>query len=212
MKIYHTFLLVLSLVFLTAFALLASIIDTKIIETFDMKIIDGIQEMKEPYLTSIMRFFSYIGNTVSVMIISLIILVILYIVFKQRKELILFIIVLVGSTGFNLLLKALFQRERPTLYTMIEEEGFSFPSGHSMAALSLYGIVSFLLWRHIPKKMGRVVLILTSTAFILIIGFSRIYLGAHFPSDIIGAYLFSGFWLLLCIWGFRNLQKRHSTQ
>lgn len=212
MKIYHTFLLVLSLVFLTAFALLASIIDTKIIETFDMKIIDEIQEMKEPYLTSIMRFFSYIGNTVSVMIISLIILVILYIVFKQRKELILFIIVLVGSTGFNLLLKALFQRERPTLYTMIEEEGFSFPSGHSMAALSLYGIVSFLLWRHIPKKMGRVVLILTSTAFILIIGFSRIYLGAHFPSDIIGAYLFSGFWLLLCIWGFRNLQKRHSTQ
>ena len=124
----------------------------------------------------------------------------------------LFIIVLVGSTAFNLLLKALFQRERPTLYTMIEEEGFSFPSGHSMAALSLYGIVSFLLWRHIPKRIGRVVLIFTATAFILTIGFSRIYLGAHFPSDIIGAYLFSGFWLLLCIWGFRSLQRGRLTQ
>lgn len=91
---------------------------------------------------------------------------------------------------------------------MVIVENFSFPSGHAMAALSLYGIIGFLLWRHIPKQSGRIALITLKAIFILIIGTSRIYLGVHYPSDIVGAYLISGFWLMLTIWGFINIRER----
>lgn len=155
-----------------------------------------------------MKFFSYIGDTVRVIIISIIILVVLYKVFHQRVELILFIIVLIGSTAFNVLLKNFFQRERPNILRLIIEDGYSFPSGHTMAALSLYGIISFLLWRHIPKQNDRILLICSSAFLVLFIGISRIYLGVHYPSDIVGAYLISGCWFMFTIWGFINVKER----
>ncbi|MEQ2528704.1 phosphatase PAP2 family protein [Robertmurraya yapensis] len=206
MKIRNPSLLILSLLLLCSFILLARSLDTVIVDTFDTQIIQAIQLIKQPFLTLVMRFFSFIGDIIPVMIISVILFIILYKVFHHRKELILFSIVLLGSTAFNIGLKAYYQRERPTLYTMVTEESFSFPSGHSMAALSLYGILTFLLWRHIPRQSGRIVLITISTFILLMIGVSRIYLGAHFPSDVLGAYLFSGFWLVFTIWGFKNFK------
>lgn len=209
MKIRNPSLLILSLLLLCSFILLARSLNTVIVDTFDTQTIQAIQLIKQPFLTFLMRFFSFVGDTIPVTIISVILFIILYKVFHHRKELILFSIVLLGSTAFNIGLKAYYQRERPTLYTMVIEESFSFPSGHSMAALSLYGILTFLLWRHIPRQSGRIVLITISTFILLMIGVSRIYLGAHFPSDVLGAYLFSGFWLVFTIWGFRNLNQNN---
>lgn len=189
------------------FVLVANTYDSIFVKHFDIQIIKSIQGLEHPFITTVMNFFSFIGDTIQVIIISLIILAILYKVFHQRVELLLFTIVLIGSTALNVLLKDYFQRGRPTFYQMVIEENFSFPSGHSMAALSLYGIIGFLLWRHIPKQSGRIMLIILSAIFIIIIGTSRIYLGVHYPSDIIGAYLISGFWLMFTIWGFINIRE-----
>lgn len=205
MKIRSTSLLILSLLLLICFIVLAWSLNTAIVDAFDTQIIQAIQTIKHPFLTIVMRFFSFLGDTIQVMIISVILFFIQYKVFHHRKELILFSIVLLGSTALNIGLKAYYHRERPTLYTMVTEESFSFPSGHSMAALSLYGIITFLLWRHIPRQSGRIVLLSISSFILLMIGISRVYLGAHFPSDVLGAYLFSGFWLGITIWGFKNL-------
>lgn len=205
MKIRSTSLLILSLLLLICFIVLAWSLNTAIVDAFDTQIIQAIQTIKHPFLTIVMRFFSFLGDTIQVMIISVILFFIQYKVFHHRKELILFSIVLLGSTALNIGLKAYYHRERPTLYTMVTEESFSFPSGHSMAALSLYGIITFLLWRHIPRQSGRIVLLSISSFILLMIGISRVYLGAHFPSDALGAYLFSGFWLGITIWGFKNL-------
>lgn len=166
--------------------------DSDFVENIDLQLIKSIQGLEHPTFTYIMKFLSYIGDKVRVIVISIIIVLILYKVFHQRIEIILFIIVLVGSAILNVLLKFFFQRERPNFYRMIVQDGYSFPSGHAMAALSLYGIITFLLWRHIPKESGRIILICTSTLFITLIGISRIYLGVHYPSDIVGAYLISG--------------------
>ncbi len=204
MKTTYNYLFLLTLLNLILFMFLAKTYESDFVNHIDMKTINYIQGLEHPYITLVMKFFSFIGDTIQVIIISVIILLILYKVFHQRRELLLFSIVLLGSTLFNVLLKNFFQRERPTIYQMVIEENFSFPSGHSMAALSLYGIVSFLLWRHIPKQSGRMVLITISAVFILVIGISRIYLGVHFPSDIIGAYLVSGAWLMFTIWLFIN--------
>ncbi|AST91942.1 phosphatase PAP2 family protein [Sutcliffiella cohnii] len=212
MSTKYNYLIILSVLSLTFFIFLANTYDSNIVEKMDIQTIKYIQGLEHPNITSVMKFFSYIGDTIRVIIISIIILFVLYKVFHQRVELILYIIVLIGSTTINVLLKNFFHRERPNFYRMLIEEGYSFPSGHSMAALSLYGIISFLLWRHIPKHSGRILLVCISAFFILIIGVSRIYLGVHFPSDIMGAYLVSGSWLTFTIWGFINVKERIITK
>jgi undecaprenyl-diphosphatase len=127
---------------------------------------------------------------------------------RHRKELILFAAVMAGSPILNYLLKVFFQRARPDLNRLIEIGGYSFPSGHAMNAFTFYGILTFLLWRHIPVRRGRTVLLLFSTILILAIGISRIYLGVHYPSDIIGGYLAGSFWLAVSIWVFQRYKER----
>jgi undecaprenyl-diphosphatase len=105
-------------------------------------------------------------------------------------------------------LKVLFHRARPTLHRIVNANGFSFPSGHSMTAFSLYGIIAFLLWRHIPTSLGRGLLICFSSVMIVTIGVSRIYLGVHYPSDVIGGFLVSGCWLAVSIWFYQRYQEK----
>lgn len=77
-----------------------------------------------------------------------------------------------------------------------------------MAAFTLYGILIFLLWKHLPRRSARVLLITIGSAIILLIGGSRIYLGVHYPSDVIGGYLASGTWLAACIGYYQYRAKR----
>ncbi|MGF6950693.1 membrane-associated phospholipid phosphatase [Neobacillus sp. B4I6] len=113
-----------------------------------------------------------------------------------------------GSAILNGILKQFFQRVRPDFHRLIDIEGYSFPSGHAMNAFTVYGILSFLLWRHIPSRFGRGVLISVSIIMILAIGISRIYLGVHYPSDIIGGYFASGFWITTAILFFQYYQEK----
>lgn len=178
------------------------------IAVFDSTIISFVQGLESPPLTRVMKFFTNIGAGWPVVLISVLVMWFLYKVLHHRKELILFVAVVAGSTILNDVLKRLFQRARPSLHRIVEANGFSFPSGHSMAAFSLYGIIAFLLWRHMPTAIGRGMLIMFSAAMIMIIGVSRIYLGVHYPSDVIGGFLASGAWLSAAIWFYQRYQER----
>ena len=109
-------------------------------------------------------------------------------------------------------IKYFFHRARPDFYRLIEIRGYSFPSGHAMNAFAVYGIITFLLWHRIPSHLGRMILILISSGLIIIIGASRIYLGVHYPSDIIGGYFASGFWLSCAIWFFQRYKEKQSQR
>jgi undecaprenyl-diphosphatase len=190
------------------FSLISLLIsDHKIIQ-FDSTIIAAVQGLESPGLTAIMKFFTFIGSTSVVIILSLVILFFLYKVLNHRLELILFSAAIAGSGVLNELLKHSFHRLRPHLHRLIDATGYSFPSGHAMTAFTLYGLLSFLLWRHISGKWGRGLLIFFSIVMILAIGISRIYLGVHYPSDIIGGYLASGFWLAVVIWLFQFYKEK----
>ncbi|RRN67023.1 phosphatase PAP2 family protein [Peribacillus simplex] len=207
-----TIAFIVSVLSLIGFSFIAFTISANEYLKFDGVVIALVQGLESPLLTSIMKFFTYIGSTSALIILSLFILFFLYKVLKHRLELILFSAVIIGSPLLNLMVKLFFRRARPDLHRLIEIGGYSFPSGHAMNAFSLYSILTFLLWRHITAKWARVLLILFSMTMILSIGISRIYLGVHYPSDIIAGYLAGGFWIAISIWFFQRYQDRRKNK
>ena len=81
------------------------------------------------------------------------------------------------------LLKIYFKRERPEIHRILDANGFSFPSGHTMMAFSLYTIIAYIAWRNVKTTLNRILLILSAAFMSIMIPMSRIYLGVHFPSD-----------------------------
>ncbi|MGZ4163858.1 MAG: phosphatase PAP2 family protein [Tumebacillaceae bacterium] len=127
---------------------------------------------------------------------------------KHRTEIVLFAAVMVGTVVMNQVLKALFHRARPDIHQIVTETGYSFPSFHSMGSFALYGILTFLLWRHIKTGFGRGLMIVVGFVLTVMIGISRIYLGVHYVSDVVGGFLVSGFWLGCCIYVFQRYKER----
>jgi undecaprenyl-diphosphatase len=199
------------------FGLVALLVGRGRIASFDSSLISWIQGWENAGLTSVMKGLSWFGTTLPTTIFSILIALFLYFVLRHRWEVILFIVVMAGSTLLNHILKAAFRRERPDLHRLAEEASYAFPSGHAMASFALYGIVAYLLWRHIGSFAGRIILIAVCAAMFLGIGISRIYLGVHYPSDVIGGYLASGLWLALSIavfgrWAGKNKSVHYRMQ
>ena len=82
---------------------------------------------------------------------------------------------------------------------LIEEDGFSFPSGHSMLAIGIYGFLMFLIYKSNLEKKYKTILMTLLTIIIVVVGLTRMYLGVHYPSDIIGGYLIIGAYLIVFI-------------
>ena len=200
--------LIISLLCAIGFGAIAVLVDDKKIARFDSVIISFVQGLESPGLTRIMKLFTFIGSGVSVSVLSLLVLFLLYKVFHHRRELILFIWVVFGTAILNEVLKIIFHRDRPTLHRIVEANGFSFPSGHSMTAFSFYGIITFLLWRHLKTSFARGLFLCFSIIMIVMIGISRIYLGVDYPSDVLGGFMASGCLMAVTIWYYQRYQER----
>lgn len=189
----------LSLFFAFGFGLIAILVRLNKLDRFDHIITTYIQDLETLFLTTIMRFFTYIGSMSFIHMLAFVIFILFYFFLKDRSKLLLFIIVLLGSHYLFRLLKQLFKRERPDFHRLIEIGGYSFPSGHATNALCIYGILIFVLWQHIPARWGRIILSIFSFFMIFSIGLSRIYLGVHYPSDVLAGYFAGGFLLTIII-------------
>ena len=110
---------------------------------------------------------------------------------------------LVITTLLNQLLKYIIQRPRPDGYRLIAESGYSFPSGHSMVSMAFYGLIIYLIWKMVKNKKIKYISCGILGLLIPMIGFSRIYLGVHYASDVIGGFAISIVYLLL----FTNIAK-----
>ncbi|MBP2000369.1 undecaprenyl-diphosphatase [Paenibacillus shirakamiensis] len=184
--------LLFTFIFAIAFGLTAVWISDRQIRGFDSTVITFVQGWESPWLTYIMKTFTWIGSGIPAALITIVAMFIFYRWLGSRRELWFLAWMAVGSLLLNLMMKSIFQRERPMLHRIVNANGFSFPSGHAMATLSLYGGLAFLLWKHAPTWMGKLMIILFAMVFIFMIGLSRIYLGVHYPSDVLGGYLLSG--------------------
>lgn len=130
-----------------------------------------------------------------------IVLATFFILMKQKRWLEVkgVLLCLLGGVVLNELLKRLFERARPDAFQVVEAAGYSFPSGHAMVSLCFYGMIAFLIARNIPLWYWRLVVIVSAALFILLIGISRIYLGVHYPSDVLAGYTAGTMWLAFSI-------------
>jgi undecaprenyl-diphosphatase len=121
-----------------------------------------------------------------------------------------------ASAGAGLLdagLKLWFHRDRPSVtWALARESTFSFPSGHAMLSLVVYGMISHLILRLSHSRLLDVVAALVALPLILAIGVSRMYLGVHYPSDILAGYLAGAIWLLAVIVSLEALRRLFPTR
>ena len=133
----------------------------------------------------------------------------LLIVRGRRLIALVWLIAPAASGLLDLGLKGLFERERPPFRDQfIDETTKSFPSGHSMGALITYGLLAYILVRVLPRAGLRILALCGLTMLILAIGFSRIFLGAHYFSDVLGGYAVGGVWLAACITALETIRRR----
>ncbi|MCM3125047.1 phosphatase PAP2 family protein [Mesobacillus sp. AQ2] len=190
------------------FILLSFLVRADYLMAFDRHVISFIQGLESPWLTSIMKFFTYIGTIRFIAVLTILLFILMFYVLRFRLEVLVFLAVVFCTPILNRLLKLFFQRARPDFHRLIEIGGYSFPSGHAMNAFSFYSIMAFLLWRHVQGRIGRMAVILASSFMILSIGVSRVYLGVHYPSDIVGGFLASSLWVAAVIWLFQRYKDR----
>ena len=109
----------------------------------------------------------------------------------------------------NGVLKSLFQRHRPQFQNpFVTEASWSFPSGHAMGSVIGYGLLAYLLWSAVPRPRQRLAVVMGTALLVSAIGFSRLYLGAHYFSDVIAGYAAGLVWLSTSISGIEILQRR----
>lgn len=193
---------------LLSFIIMSYLVQADHLVLFDKTVIDIVQGLEARGLPEAMKFFTFIGSTRLVIILTIPIFLYLFLVLRHRVEILIFLAVVYMTPILNRLLKLYFHRARPDFHRLIEIGGYSFPSGHAMNAFSFYSILAFLLWRHVPTRTGRIAVIIFSSLMIFVIGISRVYLGVHYPSDIIGGFLASGLWVAAVIWFFQRYKER----
>lgn len=118
---------------------------------------------------------------------------------KDKWSALFFVITVAGGGLLNSLLKSFYGRERPSINEAIDATGFSFPSGHAMGAITLYGFLIFLIIRGRQKEWIKWTFSISLGVLVLLVGLSRVYLGAHYPSDVVAGFIGGLTWLLLCI-------------
>ena len=207
------FLLWAYLLALALFGALAFLVYLHPLLSVDVVITHEFQENPSPWLNAFMVAVSYLGNTMWLFVGLITLTVVIFWAFRLRLEGITIAFICLSTSLLNMLAKLLVDRPRPTqpLVMVIQHAtGGSFPSGHVMSYVAYWGSLftfGIILFR--GKPWWRIVLLTISGLFIILVGPSRIYLGDHWASDVLGGYLLSGLWLWVCLWGYTKLKERY---
>jgi membrane-associated phospholipid phosphatase len=170
---------------------------------FDHSLSASLHEHSTANAVWIFQLVSGFGDASTLSSISLLSLIVL-VVIRYLRLFFLWIISLPGAGILNQLLKYIFHRQRPQLPNpWIPESGWSFPSGHAMCSLVIYGLLTYTICFLTTSRTLRLSFGLITIGLVIAIGFSRLYLGAHYFSDVMAGYLAATFWLVACITGNR---------
>lgn len=175
-----------------AFAELAEELHEQELAVFDQPLLLLAREIAAPALDRFFLLVTRLGYLHGVVPFDLA-LVLLLALLRRHREALFAAIALAGSALLNVATKQAFARPRPALWDSIAPEStFSFPSGHAMGSATLAWVLVLLSW---PTRWRSPVLAL-SAVFVVLVGFSRVYLGVHYPSDILAGWAAASIWVV----------------
>jgi undecaprenyl-diphosphatase len=176
-------------------------------EEFDHKVFAFL----EPYVTSsrnsVVLFFTFLGT--HIFLIPANILLIIYFLFIRRHRWysIKVPVISLSSLALMFILKNAFGRHRPDIPLLKEASGLSFPSGHALMSVTFYGLIIHIVWNTVKKPWLKWTVIILLILLILVIGFTRIYLRVHYPSDVFAGFATGFLWLVSSIWAIDKIEK-----
>ena len=177
---------IISGVLLLLFSLITLLVITNNITWFDDSIYNFLMGFRNSFLDAFFKTITHLGDTVVIMII-----VVVMLIFLNKKDRIILGSSTILTVGLNQGIKHLLRRPRPDHLRLIKQGGFSYPSGHSMIAICVYGIMIYLINKRVENKKIKITLTTLLTLLIITIGISRIYVGVHYPSDVVGGFALS---------------------
>lgn len=187
-----------------AFSILAYIIVSDRSLAFDEAVLTAINARANSGLDRFFVLFTELASSIVIAAATLI-LTVYFVIKKKYKKAAFIALVIGGSALVTYLLKLLFERLRPDLWEwIITETQFSFPSGHATASAAIAIVIVLLFWR----TKWRFIAMLLSGIYVLLIGISRMYLGVHYPTDILGGWLVALGWSALVILMLYSFSKK----
>ncbi|MDU0461650.1 phosphatase PAP2 family protein [Staphylococcus ureilyticus] len=185
----------LLIIFTLIFGIIASFHESRLGKWIDNEVYEFIYSSESFITTTFFLGVTKIGEVWAMVCLSL--LLIAYLMLKKLNiEALFFAIAMSLSSTLNPLLKNVFDRERPTLLRLIDISGFSFPSGHAMGSTAFFGSTIYIANR-VMKGKTKGIMIGLSALFIILISSSRVYLGVHYPTDIIAGIIGGAFCVVL---------------
>ena len=176
-------------------------------QSLDTRVLMTIRQWHTPFLDRLLVVITNIGNP-SVLLAASLLLATFLLWRKQKAETVTLAIAAIGALGLNIVLKDLFARTRPELWQRTVEVNFySFPSGHAMMSVVVFGIIGYLLATHMPR--WRLAIASSIVLLVCAIGFSRLYFGVHWPTDIVAGYAAGTVWLVACILSLEIWKRRY---
>jgi len=166
--------------------------------SIDLSLVNLLYVWRDPLLVKIFFGITMLGKWYVAMVIVLAVAIIFY-VKNHKKYIIPFFISVGGSFITGWLGKIIWQRPRPLEMAVYTEHSWSFPSGHAILAVSLYGFLFYFFWKNLKKQPHKVAALFFCLLIIIAVGFSRLYLGVHYLSDVLAGYLVGMVWLGISI-------------
>lgn len=177
-------------------------------QSFDTFVRSLVYSHASPALTSFMRVATMLGSTLVLVAIGICV-AISFLIAGWTRSVALLAVTMAGAWILNFTLKLSFGRARPeSFFDTALPSSYSFPSGHALLAVCFYGAMAAIISSHLRSRTARIVVWATAALLVAIIGFSRIYLGVHYPSDVLAGYAAGLIWLVSIALGDYMLRRR----
>ena len=163
-------------------------------QQFDAFVRTAVHQFATPSLTRLMQVFSFLGS-VAVVTVMCLVAICVSLCFRRTRTAALLAITMLGVAVLDVALKHAFHRPRPVAFFGATPSSYSFPSGHALGSLCFYGILAAILAAHARGRGAKFCVWMAAVLLVGMIGFSRIYLGVHYPSDVIAGYCAAVVWV-----------------
>lgn len=176
------------------FIFITTLVISNKISFIDSSVYNFLISFKNDSLTNFFRFVTKFSNVAFLVIFVLIVLLIL-----RNKDAVFVIFNLIFIRLLNYVIKIIIKRDRPNILRLIKIGEYSFPSGHAMISMGVYGYLIYLIYKKINNLYIKYLGIIILSLLIILIGISRIYLGVHYFSDVVAGYTLSLIYLIIFI-------------